>query len=69
MSNPKIVKVFCFERRYYNSAIRFSEVERIFLLGEDMRSVTAEDIVRGLSFHFVPLENLVVPATGGGDAW
>jgi hypothetical protein len=61
-NTPKDVRAFCYERRYYNTALRFTEVERVILLAEDTRSLTAEDVARGINFVFVPLEAILVPS-------
>jgi len=61
-NTPRDVRAFCYERRYYNTALRFTEVERLVLLAEDTRSLTAEDVARGINFIFVPLEAMLVPS-------
>ena len=61
LQNPKEVKTFVVERRYYNVTLRQSETERIIVLGDDIKTLTADDVLRGINFVFAPLDELVLP--------
>ena len=60
----KTVKLFTVERKHFNREHRYTEVERIIVLGNEAIKVTSEDVEEGLNFDFVPLESL---AAGGSS--
>ena len=59
----KTVKLFTVERKHFNREHRYTEVERIIVLGDEATQVTAEDVEEGLNFDFVPLESLMGDGT------
>ena len=63
MAEKKTVKSFVVERRYYNPSLRVSEVERIIVLGEEIRNLTHDDVLKGINFNFAPLEELILPGS------
>ena len=63
MAEKKNVKTFVVERRYYNPALRVSEIERIIVLGEEIRGLTNDDVLKGINFNFVPLEEMILPGS------